>query len=1666
MAQEIKNTFLKSKMNKDLDDRILPNGEYRDAQNISVGRSEDSDVGALENVIGNNLIAGTNIGAGLTIIGIKESNSLNQIFVFLTDYTDPNPLNPTNAPSTSKHYIYSYNNTTEAYTRLVQGEFLNFSTTNRIVGINLIENLLFWTDNRNQPRKININVARAFGSGVLSTTTGDYYTEEHQISVAKYNPYQPISLYNRADLKVRAGATTTTFTLENTSRAELLEFMGATVVCTETSPPTQGVNFVEVVSITDSSTLPNIVTVTVSPAMQAAPAEGDFVTLIKSTMTNKNDDAQWPGDPDYLEDRFVRFSYRFKFDDNEYSLMAPFTQIAYIPKQKGYFINGDEDAAYQSTIVGFMENMVQNIGLVIPLPTSANKIIADYKISGIEILFRESDGLAVKVLEKISANEISGASGIDSYYSYEYQSRKPYRTLPEAQTVRVYDKVPVRAFSQESAGNRIIYGNFRDQHTPPANINYNCRITKKSTTGAYNNWIEYPNHSVKRNRNYQVGFVLADKFGRQSPVLLSSVGAGSENSGTFYSGSTIYSPYDLLKTDTDVDTWFGDAIQVLVNSPIESRINSAAGTPGLYALEAKYSPNTGEGFAISAWTGATITNTTWTFRLDPTYTNNANIPREGDYLRGAYEDFVKVESISGPTGPSQYAVTTKGRVSDTYLRTLDLPSNTPDLKFAYTINDLGWYSYKIVVKQTQQDYYNVYLPGILNGYPGQSTDGTTKGPFPTDEVNLTAHTVLFNDNINKIPRDLAEVGPDQKQFRSSVTLYGIVSNTMISPSSPAIPSNAQYYPRLQSTGQNAISHTSTAIAAADEFDMSFADLSSTGGTVVGGTNGNLVFYQIDTNPLIARISTTEKPIGQENIATVGGTPYNMLPYLAIYETEAVESLLDIYWETTSSGLIVDLNQDVASTNAGVVGFENLNWEFKEDTTQNQAVTPSYFSAINNEGDPYVGDLTPSLTRITNGDDQDNTDFDIIKGAVGTVNEGKFQIRYTNENSPIYEEASPIRDVYSFEVTLTPTTGDPFVVPLNGVEGGFGALENVRPTLDQPLDITATPDTAVLISEDYITNLDVKNGSATGAPNGNQQAGLRYYFTKGGAVGNDLPTNWDMNVTTGKLTQLTPNNEFDGNGLATYNVKLIVTDAFGDVTSPDLDEGYSPLRAERTFNITLAPTPLNSTAKTPIDYCVVNGEGPTFFPQGAGFPNKITEGVFNGLNNQSQNGAIPTLPGGVFGHWKWGIPVKPGVNSSQFPSERYGKYKTNCVYYIGLSDPMNALALSGAENKIFGAGKGIGDAFFDQNASNFYYKIANGPHTQGKIHFTVNTYSPNRLQRVPNVFRLPLAKFYYRQPTVADPNPNWISLGRDLELNEVGNGNEITSSPQHDAPETTLTFQAYIASGGQPAYVVTKNFTITNSQNLPVFIQSQRAFDFNKLYDFANPGSGIEYAIVLTGQQQNKPTGDFGDAQPENFGIVRSYVIADDLNFPECAVWQNKNLYKLNGSQDNKLFKYDTSITGTDSFTAWAPTTNASSGWKYARSPYGDYVTELYTDATSNVLFIPAAADQKYLNIKLNRDVLTTGGTAPPPTPYNNLVDTTIFGNTVPGQATIEQDLQFNVGFSTITGKKLPSSFATQGVGAVRVFDPNDPDPTVPNNNDPQNYLTKGTLRVFKPLTTP
>ena len=46
----------------------------------------------------------------------------------------------------------------------------------------------------------------------------------------------------------------------------------------------------------------------------------DSTTLVFNP--NPYYDGQFAGDEDYLEDKFVRFSYRFKFEDNQYSIIC------------------------------------------------------------------------------------------------------------------------------------------------------------------------------------------------------------------------------------------------------------------------------------------------------------------------------------------------------------------------------------------------------------------------------------------------------------------------------------------------------------------------------------------------------------------------------------------------------------------------------------------------------------------------------------------------------------------------------------------------------------------------------------------------------------------------------------------------------------------------------------------------------------------------------------------------------------------------------------------------------------------------------------------------------------------------------------------------------------------------------------------------------------------------------------------------------------------------------------------------------------------------------------------------------------------------------------------------------------------------------------------------
>ena len=50
---DLNHRFSSGKMNKDLDERLVPNGEYRDALNIEVATSEGSDMGTVQTLKGN-----------------------------------------------------------------------------------------------------------------------------------------------------------------------------------------------------------------------------------------------------------------------------------------------------------------------------------------------------------------------------------------------------------------------------------------------------------------------------------------------------------------------------------------------------------------------------------------------------------------------------------------------------------------------------------------------------------------------------------------------------------------------------------------------------------------------------------------------------------------------------------------------------------------------------------------------------------------------------------------------------------------------------------------------------------------------------------------------------------------------------------------------------------------------------------------------------------------------------------------------------------------------------------------------------------------------------------------------------------------------------------------------------------------------------------------------------------------------------------------------------------------------------------------------------------------------------------------------------------------------------------------------------------------------------
>lgn len=403
---EIEKKFLSGRMNKDVDKRLIADGEYLDAINITINTSEGSTIGAAQNPYGNDKIANINdvlAARGLNsisnpiVIGALPYEAQNLIYWFVT--------------SDSFDGIFEYNELT-GDTVLVLGSTtgqLNFNGRYIITGVNYVYNsagsLLFWTDGYNPPRRINISRCKTYN-----------------IDDAKIN--------DDINVVLRPPLSAPYIRLSNTNTADLR--------------------------------------------------------------------------PNNIEQKFLYFSYRFKYVDNEYSSMSPFSAVAFHPKAFSIDVETGENKG--------MVNIYNQVNLEIE---TGNQFVKE-----IQLLVRDTSGLNVRIVDSFNKDELSIPN--DSSYRFTFMNNKTYAALPADQTTRLFDNVPLLASAQEIIGNRLIYGDytqFRDIVSCDnqfINVNYKVGYVSTLVTSGI------PVQTFRSDRDYEIGIAYSDDYGRMTTVLTSN----------------------------------------------------------------------------------------------------------------------------------------------------------------------------------------------------------------------------------------------------------------------------------------------------------------------------------------------------------------------------------------------------------------------------------------------------------------------------------------------------------------------------------------------------------------------------------------------------------------------------------------------------------------------------------------------------------------------------------------------------------------------------------------------------------------------------------------------------------------------------------------------------------------------------------------------------------------------------------------------------------------------------------------------------------------------------------------------------------------------------------------------------------------------------------------
>ena len=760
---ELSNSFRAGKMNKDLDERLVSNGEYRDALNIEVTTSEGSNVGTAQTILGNRqvtsllsrrLVNCVDTDSDGTLdspvfmepinhtVGHIVDEKVDRIIRFVSsppsenggvgidrimEYNTDIRVNATEIPifvdvynvqcnvsagtstsftvNTNSQYLregmkfkledasgnataFTYaldliidtitytidascdcdfcytaeitwkysngesytpsTNPASGYTAYFKSpRVLNFDNAdagsngiarpNSITGINIVDDMLFWTDDYSEPKKIHIPRSKegtvdyvmgpytstCSGAGTVvvkaherhtalvvkdinsptktdlisgtyilkpnqSTTLNALAITEEHITVIRKGPTMPptIETFKTSDVDNDVAGSELPAVVNTQTQILLATNINNANVPWSTTPPNPTSSFVFdeypgyqagapitsfnpqdllkfTISYTNSvglyQTAEMVCTVnTAGPGTGANTSvslqAGQYEVSINSMSSNHPVNPPSPTKANYFlydveviekkpmwEMKFPRFAYRYKYSDGEYSVFSPFSDVAFVPEpfdylpKKGYNIG--------------MQNNLRYLEISDWVPKDIPKDVVQ-----VDLIYKESSSPNTYTVESFKPNDLPAPGQSVNYWNQKGTKSSAFNTnidrsahahsgafivtsdlihatIPANQLLRPWDNVPRKAIAQEVTGNRIVYANYLQNYdlydsggnTIPKpefelsidSVNHNHQLFTKHGI---------PGRSLKSMRNYQLGVVYRDNYGRETPVLTSQSG--------------------------------------------------------------------------------------------------------------------------------------------------------------------------------------------------------------------------------------------------------------------------------------------------------------------------------------------------------------------------------------------------------------------------------------------------------------------------------------------------------------------------------------------------------------------------------------------------------------------------------------------------------------------------------------------------------------------------------------------------------------------------------------------------------------------------------------------------------------------------------------------------------------------------------------------------------------------------------------------------------------------------------------------------------------------------------------------------------------------------------------------------------------------------------------